>query len=240
MYDLTKLCEKCAMPPEVTAIILSCPEEDTHGFRTLREHLLAACEAWEQYLRLGLSEEIYIDTMAAFSRFVREHKDSFGHYGFDRAFWTTRQTGCLLLRIGQLEYELCQEEGQRCIALHIPSDADLSLPQLRKSWEMAKPLLARIFPDYADVPWGCESWLLSQDLSQLLPDNSRILGFQRSFTIIPTEDDGEFKQWAYGRPDIPDAELPENTTLQRRLKNFLLTGNRFHAGRGILAADPFR
>ena len=240
MYDLTKLCEKCAMPPEVTAIILSCPQEDTQGFRTLREHLLSACEAWEEYQHLGLSEEIYIDTMAAFSRFVREHMASFGRYGFDRDFWTTRQTGCLLFRIGQLEYELLEEAGQRYISLHIPSDADLSLPQLRKSWETAKSLLDRTFPDYAQVPWVCESWLLSPDLQQLLPDNSRILDFQRSFTITPTEDDGECKQWAYGRLDIPDGDLPENTTLQRRLKAFLLASNRFHAGRGILSADPFR
>ncbi len=240
MYDLAKLCAQIHMPEEVTPILLSAPADDTLGFRTLRKHLLAACAAWERYRELGLSQQIYIDTMTAFSRFVREHRQSFGHYGFDRDFWTTRQTGCVLFRIGQLEYELLQEADQRFISLHIPSDTDLSCSCLRTSWEMAKPLLERIFPEFASVPWVCHSWLLSPDLHQLLPPDSRILSFQRSFSITPGDDDGECKQWVYGREDIPNGELPENTALQRNLKAFLLAGNTFRSGRGELIEDPFR
>lgn len=240
MYDFAKLCKRIAMPGEVTELLLTGPKTDAGGFLTLHAHLEAACAAWERYQELGISEEIYIATMAAFSRFVREHRESFGVYGFDRGFWTTRQTGCVLFRIGELEYELLEENHKRYISLHIPSDADLSLPELLRSRNRARQLIDTRFPAYRDAAWVCHSWLLSPELPRLLPESSRILGFQRGFAVVQAEDDGEFKQWVYGRPDIPDAALPEDTTLQRRLKEYLLAGNSFHAGRGILREDAFQ
>ena len=239
MYDLAKLCENIHLPEEVTAFVLSDSQKNDGGLATLWAHLQAACRAWDRYEELEISEEVYIATMAAFSRFVREHMASFGVYGFDRDFWTTRQTGCVLFRIGELEYELRNPEGERFVSLHIPSDADLSLPSLGTSLEEARKLLERAFPDYAGAPMTCHSWLLSPQLAELLPEKSRILGFQRGFAITEAEDDGEFRQWAYGREDIPDAQLPENTTLQRKLKAFLLAGNTFHSGRGTLKKDAF-
>ena len=50
------------------------PREDL-----IREHLAA-------YQKAGISEQMFADTMKCFPRFVREHKECFGDYGFDRAF----------------------------------------------------------------------------------------------------------------------------------------------------------
>ncbi len=236
MYDLEKLCQEIHMPQEVTRILLSGDPEDALGFATLREHLQRACQAWEVYQQKGIGEDIYLETMGAFSRFVREHQVSFGRYGFDRGFWTTRQTGCVLFRIGVLEYELREQD----VSLHIPSDACLTQEELGNSLEKAKRFLGRFFPEYADMPMTCHSWLLSPDLPGLLGPGSRILTFQSGFHITPAEDDGNFRLWAFRRRDLSDEELPEDTTLQRRLKAFLLAGNRFHSGRGVLRSDAWR
>lgn len=240
MYELAKLCADIQMPPEVTAALLGLSRRDFPGMDELKIHLLAACEAARVYQELGLSREIYLDTMAAFSRFVREHKRSFGVYGFDRGFWTTRQTGCLLFRVGTLEYELLEEEGRRMISLHIPSDAELSPAPLHASLTRAKEILEGTFPDWAGLPWFCHSWLLSPDLKAVLPPEAKILFFQSLFDLKPDDDEGEFKLWVYGREDIPNEALPEETTLQRNLKQFLLKGNRFHSGKGTLKEIAFR
>lgn len=241
MYDLLKLCRQIHMPEEVTNIVLSDEKgNEKLGFHTLTDHLNRACEAWETYQKLGLSEKVFIDTMACFSRFVGEHMVSFGHYGFDRGFWTTRQFGCKLFRIGMLEYELLEEKVERKISVHIPSDADLSLPLLRASYDKAKPLIAKIFPEFANAPWVCGSWLLSPDLQMLLPAGSKILKFQKSFALTETYVSEEYKEWVYKRHDIPNDKLPEDTTLQRNLKAFLLAGNVFRCGEGRLIDDPFR
>lgn len=214
--------------------------EDPLGYQMLCAQLRCAMAAWETYEKLGLSRKIYVDTMAAFSRFVKEHMESFGTYGFDRDFWTVRQISCTLFRIGQLEYELIHREGKPTLGLHIPSDADLSLPGLRESYLQARKLIGSVFPDWDGAPIFCQSWLLSQNLPELLPESSRILAFQRSFQIQPVEQaKSSVLLWVYKNRDIPLAQLPEQTSLQRSLKAFLLAGGVFRDGRGYLIEDPF-
>ena len=211
---------------------------DPDGFAMLTCMLLCAEECREDFKELGLSHEVFVDTMACFTRFANEHLASYGRYGFDRAFWTVRQVSNKLFRMGTLEYELLTEKGRKMVSLHIPSDADLSLPALRASWETARHLLTR-FPEYANGEWGCGSWLLSPNLKDMLPESSRILGFQKSFQIRDTWTDVEFKEWVYGRVDIPNEELPERTSLQRNVKAFLLGGGAFLSAEGVLVEDPF-
>ena len=50
--------------------------------------------------------------------------------------------------------------------------------------------------------------------------------------VFPDHD--QFLTWVYKRPDIPLADLPESTTLQRNLKKYLLAGGRIGEAAGIL------
>lgn len=52
--------------------------------------------------------------------------------------------------------------------------------------------------------------------------------------LLEWKKDNEFLQWVYGRTDIEYEYLPENTSLQRNMKKYLLQGGRIGAGRGIL------
>lgn len=266
---MEELCRRIGMPEEVTEILLQLhrnpnfqPDltpltreetwesglvdlqktlgDDPHGFGILYCMLRCALKVKGQYHKIGLSDKIYYDTMACFSRFVREHKESYGCYGFDRDFWTVRQISCRLFRIGQLEYELVNRAGERCVSLHIPTDVDFQLPLLRESWLLAQEVLFRVFPEYRGAPFVCHSWLLSPDLELLLPPMSNILAFQRSFHILPLEKPCTgVIQWVFRNPKLSPADYPENTTLQRRLKAFLQEGNLFHDAKGILYQDPF-
>ena len=148
------LCRQINMPPEVTQALVEIHrtmeyfpclpllmEENTwnEGLIQLKESLgndpggmkrlccmlRCALMAKSEYDRLGIPEAIYVDTMGAFSRFVREHKESYGCYGFNRGSWTPRQVSCKLFRIGELEYELTQLDGKPAISLHIPTDVNL-------------------------------------------------------------------------------------------------------------------
>ena len=91
----------------------------------------------------------------------------------------------------------------------------------------------------------CESWLLSPVLKDLLPPASRILRFQRAFDLTPgTEDEREaVLQWVF-RLTAPQQKnvsldaLPENTSLQKSMKRFLLSGGVFTAASGPLVR-PF-
>ena len=207
---------------------------DPDGIKMLACMLKGCLKTWELYKVINISRQIYVDTMKCFTRFVREHRESYGNYGFDRDFWVVRQMSGLLFRIGELEYEMLRKDGRRYLSLHIPSDAELSEERIQESCCQAREFFEEKFPEYGDVDIMCHSWLLSPTLKELLLPGSHILGFQKHFIIEETgENDDEFLQWVFKRKDIPAKDLPENTSLQRRLKGYLLQGGSVADARGV-------
>ena len=234
-YPCLALLMEEATWPEGLEQIKEAVGEDPQGFKRLCSMLRCAMKAKDTYDRLGISEEIYVDTMAAFSRFVRENMDSYGFYGFNRGFWTTRQVSCKLFRIGQMEFELTTKDGTPVVSLHIPTDVDLRYEVLRPSMAEGLAELYRIFPEYADKPVYCHSWLLSPILKDMLPPASNILRFQEMFDIQIDEAPGnDVLLWVFKNPKLPKKDLPEDTSLQRKLKRFYLEGNQFKDGKGYL------
>ena len=261
---MEQLCRQINMPGEVTAVLADlhqtldhfpCLEllmqeetwstgleqlkeavgEDPDGMKRLCCMLRCALRAKESYTRMGISEEIYIDTMAAFSRFVREYREGFGCYGFNRTFWTTRQVSARLFRIGQLEYEMTVRHGEPVVSLHIPTDVDLRPEVLRPSILEGLAEFYRLFPEYADKKVYCHSWLLSPMLKDFLPEGSNILAFQELFDITQDTLPGkDILLWVFKNPRLPMEDYPENTSLQRKLKQFFLDGGQFLEGTGYL------
>lgn len=214
--------------------------EDPGGFKQLCCLLRCALKARAEYERLGIPVEIYVDTMAAFSRFVREHMESYGCYGFDRTFWVTRQVSSRLFRIGQLEYELTSLNGEPIVSLHIPTDVDLRPEILKPSITAGLSEFRRIFPEYADKPVYCHSWLLSPLLKDFLPEQSNILRFQQLFDIqSDTKPGNSVILWVFKNPKLTPEDYPEHTSLQRKLKQFFLRGGQFLDGKGWLRLNNY-
>lgn len=211
--------------------------EDPKGFGMLYCMLQCAVTADEHYKKKGISHEIYTETMKCFSRFVKEYKESFGDYGFDRDFWTPRQLSGLIYRIGELEYELLEKDGKGLVDIHIPSDAELERGALSLSLREAAAFLKEKYPTYAEADIVCHSWLLSPTLKEVLPAKSRILIFQEFFDLTETEQDCGFMEWIFKRTDLPLEELPENTSLQRNLKKYLQSGGKVRDAKGILKQE---
>ncbi len=196
-------------------------KDDKDGFAMLKVMLRAAEISHRKYRERGISEQVFTDTMGCFSRFVREYKACFGHYGFDRGFWTGRQLSLSLFRLGTLEFET---NG----AVHIPSDADLSESALDESFSFARSF----FPN---VRFCCDSWLLSPVLGELLPPSSRINRFRERFEIqsVDAKNDG-YKFWVFQNAKLSAEDFPENTSLQRAIKRHVLAGGDIGAAFGFL------
>ena len=219
--------------------------EDDNGAGILMRQLITAVESrkWGAWKRIP--RDIWIETMKAFSRFIAEHRWSYGYDGFDRYGWTVRQAGARLFRVGELEYELAENKpGQREIGVHIPSDAKLDPDRMNESLRQADAFLREYFPEWAALPKTCESWLLSPVLKELLPPDSRILRFQRAFDLreVFPEDDAAL-EWVFRvaggqREGLDMTKLPEETSLQKKMKAMLLSGRNPGAGEGVLVR-PF-
>ena len=255
--EILELCEKIGMPREVTEQVLSHTAFDrqllvglTHretaadtyralksrcqnGMELLACSLQAARLTYEAYRALGIDERVFIDTMKCFSRFIGETYTNCGVYDFDRGWWTYRQLSLSLFRLGELEYEYLDSEQK--VSIHIPSDADISLDLCRESYARYLEFTERFFPDKAGYTPVCESWLLSPTLKELLPPSSRIRAFASCFRVTAwNREASDYLTWIYGKPTADYATLPENTSLQRSVKQVLLNGGAIGSAYGEL------
>jgi len=214
------------------------PDDD--GIKILMCQLLCVCKTYDEYRRLGISQEIFVSTMKFFKRFLEDYKTKYGTYCFVWAWWAVRQISMTEFRIGELEYEMRIEDKKPVIDIHIPADTDLTLNKLRESYCDARMFFRKYYPDFAEAEMLCSSWLLSPSLRNLLDDNSRILHFQNSFIISSMDVDSlGFMDWVYGDRNIPIIDLPENTSLQKRLKKHLLGNGKIEWTTGKLINNPF-
>ena len=218
----------------VQALERELPPAEDGGFGILAVMLRAALRTREMYAARGIPDGIFLGTMRCFPRFLREHLESYGRYGFDRAFWTGRQLSLTLFRLGELEYELLPGE-KGVLSLHIPSDADLSEEKTDASLRMQESFFAEYFPAYAGADIYCDSWLLSPALKGLLPEGSRVLAFAARFRLLSADAEAQgYRQWVFKNPSLSPEEFPERTSLQRNMKKFVLAGGKVGSGRGIL------
>ena len=199
--------------------------DDGEGIKILTCMLKAAAEAYGIYQEKGISDEIYFATMKCFTRFIGETHKMTGEFCFDRWWWTVRQVGCHLFRIGELEYEIKHADGDMVIDMHIPSDADFSPLAVEKSLGEADKFFAKYYPSLRGVEYRCHSWLLDGRLKGMLNPDSNIVHFQNRFEIYHEGEPGtEFVEWLYHTKLTDYNILPENTSLQRNVKNHLLAG----------------
>lgn len=209
--------------------------EDTDHSKILACELMECVWSFDTYKKRNISEEIYIATMKGFSRMLRETYDATGKWCFDRQWWTIRQAGCHLFRVGELEYETIPSNGGWIVSIHIPSDARFSPEDVDRSLSAAEGFFAAHFPEMEILEYRCSSWLLDPQLRTMLRAGSHILSFQDRFTIQNVGTPGDdFLLWVY-RTFSPDIQaLPENTSLQRNLKRHLLSGGKVYSVTGIL------
>lgn len=209
--------------------------EDPDGIKILWELLNLACiYTYPKYLECNISEDIFVDTMKFCTRFLNEHFSYFGSYKFVWAWWFPRQISFNEFRIGALEYEFVDGENRE-IAIHIPSDADMSIESVLKSMEDFYLFRQTYFPQWDNIQLTCDSWMLMPQLSELLGDGSNIVTFQKLFKIDSIDYDATwYMGWIYPGFELINDSLPEGTTLQRRLKNYLLEGKKFGIAKGHL------
>ena len=214
--------------------------DDEDGMKILTCQLRCACDAYAEYEELGISKEIFIATMKFFPRFLQDYKDRHGSYRYVWAWWVVRQISMVEFRIGELEYEMRMENHKHLIGIHIPADTDMTISKLRSSYLEALDFFKKYYPEFIGADMVCSSWLLAPSLKYVLPENSKILQFQKSFIIGDMEVDSlGFMDWIYGSRNIPIEELPEDTSLQRKLKPHLRNSGKIEWTSGTLISNPF-
>ena len=213
--------------------------KDEDNIKILACMLKASADVYDIYKEKGISDDIYFATMKCYTRFIDETYKITGKLYFDRYWWTARQAGGHLFRVGELEYEIKTINNNKVIGIHIPSDADFSKDAIDKSFEQAKRFFEKYYPELRGCEWRCHSWLLDDLLQNMLESDSNIISFQKRFEIFDKgEADTEFIEWLFQSRTKDYKSLPEKTSLQRKMKIHILAGGVVRNAYGRLKVNP--
>lgn len=211
--------------------------EDEDGIKILWEMLNLSCDSYVEYEKRNIPMEIYKDTMKFCTRFLEEHYQVHGEYKFVWAWWFPRQLSLQEFRIGSLEYEFV-EKDEKTISLHIPSDANLQKEAVAESIHDFFGFREKFFPDWVDAKIYCESWMLSPALKELMDENSNIIQFQNLFVVENTDFDSmAVLDWVFPGYHSVSEDLPEKTSLQKKMKRYLLQDGKIGWTMGYLKED---
>lgn len=215
--------------------------DDPNGMKILWE-LLNMCSSYsyEEYVKHNIPEDIFIATMKFCIRFLHEYYRTFQLYKFIWAWWFPRQISLSEYRIGALEYEFV-ESGDREIAVHIPSDADLCRESVLQSIKSFYEFRKKYYPEWGTVKLTCDTWMLMPELKEMLGEEANIIAFQNLFEIDSVDYDAPwYMGWIFPGIEKVDELLPEGTMLQRNLKKYLLDGKKFGIAKGHLKIEDIR
>ncbi|MCX5209897.1 acyltransferase domain-containing protein [Kitasatospora sp. NBC_00240] len=209
--------------------------------------VVALPRARELHRARGIPEKVTRRTFADLGRQVVVHRLRRGMGGVNSPSWLGLHLRGELFQLGRLQYQrsrlstrwLPVRAGEPSLALHIPDFCGpLSPAACDASLARAREFFSRHFPEEHCALTHCESWLLDPQLSQYLPVNSNILGFQRRFRLAPRPDrpnDDAPVRYVFGLSDVDPADLPRRTSLERAVGDHLRAGRHWYEGRGWFA-----
>jgi hypothetical protein len=175
----------------------------------------------------------------------------FGIYGirFSQMVWGSYFMNGKIIQCGRLQYEIkttCPNSLINLIKniknyayIHIPGGDKLEIDDVIASLTMAKKYIPKYFREInmLKTVFYTKSWLLSDDLDDILESNSNILRFKRLFKVLGQEENiDDFLNFVFscGIKKVEYKKLEGKTSLQRGLKQKILERKVLHVGFGIL------
>jgi hypothetical protein len=215
-----------------------------HDFRQCFLYLYCrlAVEAYEQYRLKNIEDEVYFDTFKDITIWCENCFSYFGEYGIGEYRWLLNHVKLGIFRLGRLQFQPVSldkridfkdytiEPGELVLNVHIPQGQPLDEKECDRSFERAKAFFRG-----AGTAFVCHSWLLYPGLKDILPGDSNIIRFQNRFHIYSTNyNSRQGEERIFGRIQDSPELYPEATSLQKRAKEYLISGKKIGMGSGII------
>lgn len=221
---------------------LHCPD----GRRNLLSFLYM-CEAAEgEYRRLGIGEEILLDTLRDIVRWTETWSGIKGELCLFELEWLARILRSRLFKVGRLQFYLAParedipsygiRRGDQVVEIHIPPGGKLSPEAVEESMARGEQFLQTYFPDYEYRYYTCHSWLLDGKLREYLPENSNILRFADRFDRVQAVESDLLIRFLF-RWDTCKENLAQQvccTSFQRAIRDAVLRDETFHVTTGVI------
>lgn len=156
-------------------------------------------------------------------------------------FWIYKYAKGELFRINNFEYETSKKDGKDIVNIHIPAGIKLNVYENLKSFMGAIEFFDKFYPELKMTGVMCESWLLSKQIEEVMGGPTNISRFGDMFELYDIGDtlgDAVFRfVYNFVAPYPPVETLPENTSLQRNLKEYMMAGKRVYAMGGTILRE---
>jgi len=208
--------------------------------------------AYPKYKAQGIPDEIFFATMGNALKYMEATRLRTNRFGilphrFFRSF-------CHLLelhtfRIGTMNFERINiecdlevdgafiKENDPCISVHIPGGCDFKENTCEATFVAAKAFFQKYY-GLETVFCHCWSWLMHPWICECLSENSNLVRFQKKFRLYEVVENKAapleyvFPE-TYKPGDTDFTNYPENTSVQRILKNRLINNLPVGAAKGI-------
>lgn len=158
--------------------------------------------------------------------------------------WGVYFTNVRIIQVGRLQYEQCNYNPidetihEKCVKIHIPKGDRLDIQEVEESLKNSKYYIKKYF-NLDNHNYYCVSWLLSKELHEIVSETSNIYKFYNLFDITPSSSaTSDILNFVFGSRDINEYNnLPENTSLQKKLKEMLISNKEINLGIGKVKQD---
>jgi hypothetical protein len=233
--------------------------------RFLLFYLFALCfERTRDFLRRGgCPEEIIDSTFSILKRHAQIHRRKFASTGVDAGWWMIPTLRGEIVHVGSLQFHRVTlgvgslspspwfgeaeaaelgvgfRRGDPSVGIHIPERSDLSPEAVDASLQRARAVIATLWPVGQRRLATCQTWMLDDRLSSYLAETSNIIRFQRRFNLLPRwrDDDQDVLEFVFRQTGKKLSDLEATTTLQRAVKEVLLSGGHWRDRTGWFDFD---
>ena len=208
-----------------------------------------------RYREQGISEEIFWESVNDLKYKFKECVECKECYGTFVAGWNSGFICLNRFALGRFQFEhnewnhddfttsagVTIKKGDKTVGFHIPSSGvpltdEVRLDAYKKAYEFFKDEIR----EDGNIIFECGSWLIYEDYKTFLPENSNTVKFINDFEIVSSEPRDKFNdawrifaKWGYKNPK----KWPEDTSMRRAFKKFVLDGNKTGHGHGIIVFD---
>lgn len=181
----------------------------------------------------GIAKDITVKTLKDVNVWAQNYYARYNEYGIGEFNWLINHYTGDLFHLGRLQFRLEKSlegipEGQYAIETHIPQGDALTEEKCLEAFKEAEVFFKKYFPQTPVKYFMCDSWLLNPNLAKILKEESNIVKFMRLWTPVPFVSDNSSQAiervFGFGFKKENLESAPENTSLQKALKNYLLSG----------------
>jgi len=252
--EVFKICEKILDPQmtlaEKNEVIETLRLENEGDLKCMFVYLVASGGLWALYQKKGIPREIWLDTLKSITEKMITYYDAEGRWGASSYAWPLNGISMRIFRLERLAFQINFHDGEPeiyggktyidrgdCyIAIHIPDRDAFDHELCVKSYEKARWFFKTFYPELQIRYFRCQSWLLFDELKNMLKEDSNILKFQRDFEIaeqIPRPPRDVLIR-LFGRDSADLGVFEAKTSLQKKMLDFLKNGGVNCAGRGYI------